>query len=198
MDTFGVSLKEYWKDYNISNAIDNTKMTREEVILSCIKGVWNKIWTSNQNYGTNCDNLDMLIKETSEIPEEVGLDSVDPVGITKVLESHSQLMSNEEMYELAQKLTEQLTEDENREDRGTKTMQTKNVFDVPSAIDMAAEKLFDIDPDWERSCTVKMDIRAMINPYYKVLQEKEKKLIQLTLHSLLMSSEPRPGPSSAK
>jgi hypothetical protein len=32
---------------------------------------------NNENYGTNCDNLDMLIKEVSEIAE-VGLDDVDP------------------------------------------------------------------------------------------------------------------------
>jgi len=45
------------------------------------------IWHSNENYGTNCDNLDMLIKEISEIAE-VGLANVDPVGITEVSESH--------------------------------------------------------------------------------------------------------------
>ena len=36
----------------------------------------------------------MLIKEISE-KAEVGLDNVDPVGITEVIESHSQPMSNE-------------------------------------------------------------------------------------------------------
>ena len=46
------------------------------------------IWPSNENCGTNCDNLDMLIKDISEIAEEVGLDNLDPVGITEVLESH--------------------------------------------------------------------------------------------------------------
>jgi len=39
MDTSGVSLKEYWKDYNILKATDNIKMAREEVIVSCMKGV---------------------------------------------------------------------------------------------------------------------------------------------------------------
>ena len=39
----------------------------------------------------------MPIKEISKIAEEVGLDNVDPVGITEVLESHSQPMFNEEL-----------------------------------------------------------------------------------------------------
>ena len=55
------------------------------------------IWSSNENYGTNCDSLDMLIKEISKIAEEVGLGHVDHRGITEVLESHSQPMSNEEL-----------------------------------------------------------------------------------------------------
>ena len=57
MDTSGVSLKEYWKDYNILKATDNIKMALEEVTVSCLKGVWYKIWPSIENYGTNCDSL---------------------------------------------------------------------------------------------------------------------------------------------
>ena len=117
--------------------------------------MWHKIWPSNENYGTNCDTLDMLIKEISEIAEQVGLDNVDPVGITEDLESHCQPLSNEELYDLAQKLTEQQKEGEDEEDRGTKEMHTKGLTDILSATDMAAEQLCDIDPDWERSSTVK-------------------------------------------
>ena len=39
---------------------------------------------------------------------------------------------------------------------------------------MAAEKLCDIDPDWECSSTVKRGVRAMLYPYYEILQEKKK------------------------
>ena len=47
MDTSGVSLKEYWKDYNILKAIDNIKIAWEEVTVSFLKGVWHEIWPSN-------------------------------------------------------------------------------------------------------------------------------------------------------
>jgi hypothetical protein len=86
------------------------------------------IWNSDENFGTNCDNLDMLIKEISETVE-VGLDNVDAVGITEVLESHSQPevleshsqpMFNEEIYDLAQQLVEQQKKDEGDEDHRTK------------------------------------------------------------------------------
>ena len=141
--------------------------------------------------------VDMLMKEISEIVEEVGLRIIDPVGITEVLESHTQSLSNEELYDLAQQLTEQQKEEEDEEGCGTKEMQTKGLTDILSAIDMAAEKLCDIDPDWERSSIVKRGIRAMLHPY-EILQGKKKKSKQLMLHSFLMSSKQQPGPSSAK
>jgi hypothetical protein len=47
----------------------------------------------------------MLIKEIRETAD-VGLDSVDPVGISEVSESHSQPPFNEELYDFAQQWTE--------------------------------------------------------------------------------------------
>ena len=60
-------------------------------------------------------------------------------------------------------------------------MQMKDRTDIFFAIDMAAEKLCDIDHDWECSSTVKWGIRAMLHSYYEILQEKKKKSKQVTL-----------------
>jgi len=139
----------------------------------------------------------MLIKQISEIAE-VGLNNVNPVDITVVLESNSQPVSNEEFYDLAQQLTEKQKEDENEEDPGTKAMQTKDLTHILSAIDKAAEKVCDIDPEWGRNSAVKRGIRATLHPYHEILREKKKKSKQLTSYSFLMYSEPRPGSSSAK
>ena len=91
-----------------------------------------------REYGTNCGDLDMPIKETGEIAEDVGFDNVDPMGITELLESHSQPLSNEEIYELDQQLTEQQKEDENVQDRGIKCNADEGLAVIPSAIDIAA------------------------------------------------------------
>jgi len=77
-------------------------------------------------------------------------------------------------------------------------MQTKDLSDIISAIDMAAEKLRDIGRDWERSSTVQRGIRSMLHRYYEILLEKKEKSSHLTLHFFLTLSEPRPRPSSAK
>jgi hypothetical protein len=51
---------------------------------------------------------------------------------------------------------------------------------------MAAENLCDIDPEWERSCTVKSGIRAMLHPYHEILQEKKKKIKAVDITSFLL------------
>ena len=137
-------------------------MVWEEVTVSCMKGVCYKIWPSNENYGINCDN--MLIKRISQIAEEAGLYNADPVGITEGLESHSQPLSDEELYDLAQQLTEQQKEDGDEKDRLTKEMQNKDFTDSLSAIDTAAEKLCDIHPDWECRCTIKKGHNSHATP----------------------------------
>jgi hypothetical protein len=48
--------------------------------------------------------------------------------------------------------------------RGAKGMQTKGFTGILFAIDMAAEKLCDIDPDWERSCAVKRGHKSLATP----------------------------------
>jgi len=53
-------------------------------------------------------------------------------------------------------------------------MHVKDLTGILSAIDMAPEKVRDIDPDWERSCTVKRGIRAMLHPFYEIVQENKK------------------------
>jgi hypothetical protein len=64
-----------------------------------------------------------------------------------------------------------LKEDEDEEDRGTKEMQTKGLTDILSTIDMAAEKLCDIHPDWKRSSTVK----KALEPFYTLIMKSCKK-----------------------
>jgi hypothetical protein len=62
-------------------------------------------------------------------------------------------------------------EDEDEEDLGTKAIQKRDLTDILSAIDITAEKLCDIDPDWECSSTVKRGIE----PCYTLIMKSYKK-----------------------
>jgi hypothetical protein len=109
----------------------------------------------------------MLIEEVREITEEAGLHCVDPVGIAEVLESLSQPLSSEELYDLAQHLTEQQKENE----------EWGGLWNQRNAVEGPYRYSFHYgygSCDWEHSCTVKTGIRAMLLPYYEILQGKRK------------------------
>ena len=55
-------------------------------------------------------------------------------------------------------------------------MQKNYLTDILSSIEMAAEKLRDIDPDSKRSSTVKRSIRDVLYHYYEILEEKMTKI----------------------
>ena len=60
-------------------------------------------------------------------------------------------------------------------------LQMKDLTDIFYTINMAAEKFCDFDPGWEHSSTVKSGIRAVLHPYYEILQEKKRiKTINIT------------------
>ena len=68
-------------------------------------------------------------------------------------------------------MTEQQKEDEDEKDCGTKEMQMRQPTDILSTIDMAAEKLCDVDTDCERSSTV----RRAKEPCYTLIMKSCKK-----------------------
>jgi hypothetical protein len=77
-------------------------------------------------------------------------------------------------------------------------MQTKDLTGILSAIGTAGGELCAIDRDWKRSSAVNRGKRAMLHSYYEIMQEQKDDAKQLTSHYFLKSTEPRPGPSSAK
>ena len=77
----------------------------------------------------------------------MALEYVDPVDITELLGNHFARLSSEERHDLAQQLTEQQLRDEDEEDRGIEELQTKDFAGIFLVIDIAAEKLCDIDPN---------------------------------------------------
>ena len=134
------------------------------------------IWPSNENYGTNCNNLDMLIKEIRERNGSwQGWSHRHHWSFRKSLPATVQWRTWPNNWLNSSRKMKMRTIVEPK-------MQMKDLTDILSAINMAAEKFWDFDLDWERSSTVKRGIRAILHPYYEIFQEKKKISKQLMLH----------------
>ena len=38
------SIRDFWKNYNIMDAVDNINLSWNEVTEKCLKGVWKNVW----------------------------------------------------------------------------------------------------------------------------------------------------------
>lgn len=98
----GISLKEYWKKYNMKNVVDNSADAWDDLAEETLKKSWNKLWPDPDQLTVNNETVSLsqeivdiashaLHVETSEINEWLSCDSED-IG--------QQLLSDDEIVEL--------------------------------------------------------------------------------------------------
>jgi hypothetical protein len=63
---------------------------------------------------------------------------------------------------------------------------------ILAAIDRYLERLGNIDPDWERSCSVRRGVSAVLQPYCHVLHERRCQARQTTLRSYFKKKAEEP------
>jgi len=151
------------------------------------------IWPSNGNYGTNCDNRDMLIKEISEIAEWQCWSRGHHWSLKKSLPAAVQRRT----------LWLGPTIDWTAQGRWrlADSCNQINVYEgftyILSAIDMADYVMW-YRPWVGMQFYSKKGHKSHTTSLLKILQEKKKKSKDLKLHFFLMSCEPRPWLYTAK
>ncbi|GFQ89439.1 tigger transposable element-derived protein 1-like [Trichonephila clavata] len=64
-------IREFWKNYNIMNAVESTNLSWNEVTEKCLKGVWKNIWLDLNKGGDTGHSVDMnkIVEEIVGISE---------------------------------------------------------------------------------------------------------------------------------
>ena len=103
------TIRDYWRGYNILNAINNNGKTWEEVSESWRNGVWRKFWPDCVNNFTGFMYfVPTLNRDILSLATQAGFHELDSENIEQVLASHTEELTNEDL----QPLTEQsATED---------------------------------------------------------------------------------------
>jgi hypothetical protein len=96
------TLKEFWKTFNIKDAINIIKISWQQVPRQCMNGVWKKICPQfcHDLRGFNMEyNMTTANKESVKVAQKVGLGKVDEEDIEDFLESHTKELTNEDLLE---------------------------------------------------------------------------------------------------
>ena len=212
-----VTLRDFWKSYNILHCIQNIESAWEGVTEQCMQGIWKKCLKSSVNNfeGFDKDNsIDLIHKRTVELANILNLDA-EVEDIEELEEYAEGELTNEDLIELEaqQHLEEEEEKEEERMEEVQKKFTAKGLAGVFSKVNAALLELEGMDPNVERFTKVERQMNELLRCYREIYEEKKKLSQQTTLTrffskattctttptSTLISSpsSPLPGPSRA-
>ncbi|XP_045107142.1 tigger transposable element-derived protein 1-like [Portunus trituberculatus] len=155
------TLRDFWKNFTIKDAVTFIKQSWAEVPTKCLNGVWKKLCPQFV-HSFKAFNVDDIVskanKDTISYAQDLGLDEVEEEDIDQLLQSHRQELSNEDLLDI---------EAENKREReeaeataaadkaeGGQTLTATVISEALGKIKEGFAMLEEHDPNVERSTTI--------------------------------------------
>ncbi|XP_068205592.1 tigger transposable element-derived protein 1-like [Palaemon carinicauda] len=194
-----LTLMDFWKSYNILDAVKNIADSWEEVKMTNMNGVWRKLCPQfvNDFHGFE-DTVDHVIKNIVALSKEIDLDmEVDDV--TELLESHGEELSAGDLIQLEKQIIE---EEEETPIPDPKAFTRKGLSKGFAEIQQALATFEAQDPNMDGFTRVSRGIMDLLQCYMEILDEKRSCLSSITWSAAsttpdLPATEPLPSTSAA-
>lgn len=169
------TITEFWKQFNIMNAVDNIKKSWDEVQETAMNGVWKKLWPECTNdFGSSLQNIQEIHNEIVAMAHEVGMDEVDNEDVVKVLGSEQEDVSNEELITI---LEGRAADSENSEGvthcESSRILTTQKMAKAFSLIREGMDIFSENDPSPERCLKVSREIENSLLCYRQLYNDKK-------------------------
>ncbi|XP_068201521.1 tigger transposable element-derived protein 1-like [Palaemon carinicauda] len=186
------TLKDFWKSYNILDAVKNIADSWEEVKMTKMNGVWRKLCPQfvNDFVGFE-DTVDHVVKNIVALSKEIDLD-MDVDDVTELLESPGEELSAEDLIQLEK----QIIEEEETPTPDPKTFTRQGLSKGFAEIQQALATFEAQDHNMDRFTRVSRGMMGLLQCYKEILDEK----MILSVHSNLeryFKKVERPAPSTS-
>ncbi|XP_035214767.1 tigger transposable element-derived protein 1-like, partial [Stegodyphus dumicola] len=98
------SIREFWKNYNIVDAVENIGLSWNEVTERSLKGVWKNIWpdlSKSDDVGHSVD-VDEIVEEIVKLTKQTGFEGVNVEDVVEIIQEAAASLSNDELKELTE------------------------------------------------------------------------------------------------
>lgn len=178
------SMRNWWNNFHIMKAIRNIQESWDEVSQSSMKSVWKKLYSEIvSDIPANEDDVPTIIKEISCIATFAGIEGVDEENIEELLESHGELLTNEDLQDMNRNVD--LQEEEAPEPGPSRCLTVKVIEEALLHHNRCMELLEENDPNFVRITSIKRGCNVLFECYRQILRNKQKTPKQLTLDSFL-------------
>ncbi|XP_028915689.1 tigger transposable element-derived protein 1-like [Ornithorhynchus anatinus] len=170
------SVGEFWRSFNIRNAINIIVLAWADVSPSCLNGVWRRLLPGTVPDPKGFDEPATLLKNIRSqcvvLAKKVGFEEVEEADVEELLEAHRDELSTEELLQLVEEAEAERAEEEDADEAPHHEL-TKAVLSASlQQIEKALCRLEEHDCNAERSGRIIRGVKSVLTPYTKLLQEK--------------------------
>ncbi|XP_053571656.1 tigger transposable element-derived protein 1-like [Bombina bombina] len=167
-----MTLTDFWRNYNIYDAIKNIADAWNEVKETNMRGVWNKLCPqlTQEFLGFTDDEIAETRQTVVAMGNQLQL-NITENDVIEVLDSHSQEQTNEDLMELEQEI-ELREETQDIETPQLKKFLTKELADAFRLIEAGMAKLEEQDSDTERFAKVHRTVTEGLKCYRAMRKRK--------------------------
>ena len=199
-----ITLRDFWKNYNILHCIKNIDSAWREVTEKCMQGIWKKCLKRfvNNFEGFNKDSdLEKINNRTIDLARGLMLE-VEAEDVANLVNFVEGELTNEDLIELEEQLhLDELEEAEaEKRDEGQKKFSAKGLAKVFGKMNEMMLELEAMDPNVERLAKFERHMQEGLRCYREIYEEKKKQTKQSSIFSYFSrtptpSSTPLPLPS---
>ncbi|KAM4045427.1 tigger transposable element-derived protein 1-like [Anomaloglossus baeobatrachus] len=188
-----LTLKDFWKTYNILDAVNNIAYSWDEVKQTSMNGVWKKLCPQFMNDVTEVqESGTSVIKNVVDMSKIMNLE-VEEEDVTELLASHGEEFSAEDLIHLEKQMIE---EEEDILTTEPKRFTRQGLAGGFALIEEGLSRFEAEDPNMERYTRVARGVMDSLRCYKEILEEKKMVSFQTNLQQYFKKVE-RPATDPA-
>ena len=193
-----LTLKDFWRSYNIRDAVKNIADSWDEVKVTNMNGVWKKLCPQfvNDFHGFE-ETVEEVTNNVVALSRQLDLE-VEADDVTELLASHGEELSAEDLIELEKQLIDD--DDDDSETPEPKKFTSKGLSRSFKLIEEGLAGFEEEDPNMARFLQVSRGVMDALSCYREIQEEKKKASYQSSLHTYFKKVERPacdPGPSTS-
>ncbi len=199
----GPTLKDFWKSFNVLDAVKIIKGAWDKVSETNMKGVWHKLCPQlKEDFEGFDEPVDIVRNETEKIVEIANKLQLDVLtdDITDLLNEHDRELTNEDLIEMEDHQEPVQEEENNPVETPVYLFTLKRLEEAFASVKNACDIFESQDSNFERSGKVAADLNKAIVCYREIYNEKKKTSFrQKTLDEFFIKKKDAiPTPSTSK
>ncbi|KAK1327371.1 hypothetical protein QTO34_014991 [Cnephaeus nilssonii] len=172
-----LTLKDFWKSYNVLAAVKNISDSWDEVKQTNLNGVWKKLCPQFVNdFHRFEDPVEVVIKNVVELSKQLDLE-VEAEDVTELLASHGEELSAEDLTQLKQ----QFVEEEDTPTPEPRRFTSKELAGAFAMIEDALARFAAQDPNSDRYTKVARGVMDSLRCYKEIWEDTKKVSFQTSL-----------------